>query len=692
MVEDEVQQTHEIRELATELRATGFAYSVSNNRFSKDETQPGHIGGGEGPITTITKMPFWVKCTFGAPQFSIFSIYMLISVHATLYYEKMGAKLAYLAFFTAFARSFDVLTDPLMSWWSDSTRTKWGRRRPFIAVGCFFFAFNQLMLLSPGVIAPSLKGTNGVSYWYGAFFVLFYLSDTLCNVPYNAFGPELTEDTAERSNMYFVQNIFGMVGTLMGAACPPGIEASGISMEWSFTIVGLIFGGWFIVTQLWLVHSLRERAESQKQAPVPLVTSMNRALRNDPFSRILLASFLDSVGWFALAATMPFYLQYVVRPGAYSDTSDEVWLAIGLVMFFISAIIATPFWLWCCKRFGKFRTWLAFNAMNGLTNSFFLFIPEGGIIASMIVTCLNGAPLGARFLNDSTLADTIDYDEFMSGERREAQFTMFISFVPKVVSIPTQALPIALIAAAGFIKSVDEDGDGKVEPQDQPDAVKAVIKWIYIGLPVCMNIFSFYVKWHYPITSEEMNRKISEGITLHAAGLPAQDPITGKMIPCKGNLTEKEIDDGNLLDHFALNDLKKLCKSADTSFLLQALYMRRAIGGFLLVGCLGGVYASFGWLEDPTLSFIPSMFQIGIGLAMMYLVIVTFRVQAAYELNKQGIDVEFVRKWRAHIGDTPKKSSAPLPLKLGIILKRLRERMAKVAPALARKSGGERGL
>lgn len=94
----------------------------------------------------------------------------------------------------------------------------------------------------------------------------------------------------------------------------------------------------------------RRRAESQKQAPVPLVTSMNRALRNDPFSRILLASFLDSVGWFALAATMPFYLQYVVRPGAYSDTSDEVWLAIGLVMFFISAIIATPFWLWCCKR------------------------------------------------------------------------------------------------------------------------------------------------------------------------------------------------------------------------------------------------------------------------------------------------------------------------------------------------------
>ena len=222
--------------------------------------------------------------------------------------------------------------------------------------------------------------------------------------------------------MYFVQNMFGMVGTLMGAAAPPGFQvAFDFTMEWSFTIVGMVFGAWFIVTQLNLVFKLREREASQKQAPVPLVTSMNRALRNVPFAKILLASFLDSVGWFALAATMPFYLQYVVRPGAHSETSDEMWLAIGLVMFFCSAIVATPFWLWCCKRFGKFRTWLAFNAMNGFTNSLFIFVGEGDIAAAMIVTCLNGAPLGARFLNDSTLADTIDYDEFMSGERREVR-------------------------------------------------------------------------------------------------------------------------------------------------------------------------------------------------------------------------------------------------------------------------------
>lgn len=113
-------------------------------------------------LEPISRMPMKVKLTFGAPQFSIFSIYMLISVHATLFYEYLGAQLSYLAFFTAFARSFDVLTDPLMSWWSDSTRTQYGRRRPFIFVGCLCFAFSAFLLMSPGVIAPGLKNTNGV--------------------------------------------------------------------------------------------------------------------------------------------------------------------------------------------------------------------------------------------------------------------------------------------------------------------------------------------------------------------------------------------------------------------------------------------------------------------------------------------------------------------------------------------------
>ena len=134
--------------------------------------------------------------------------------------------------------------------------------------------------------------------------------------------------------------------------------------------------------------------------------------------------------------------------------------------------------------------------------------------------------------------------------------------------------------------------------------------------------------------------------------------------------------------------MKRLCKEADTSSLHISLQHRRQLGAVLLVCCLGGVYGTFSLLEDVTLNFIPSMFQIGIGLSMMYLVIITLRVQAADELNKKGVDVEFVRRWRQQIGDSSKKISAVKMPGPGAIVARLRERVAKIAPSLRRKGPG----
>lgn len=248
------------------------------------------------------------------------------------------------------------------------------------------------------------------------------------------------------------------------------------------------------------------------------------------------------------------------------------------------------------------------------------------------------------------------------GESSEPHFShppFFHSFVPKIVSIPTQALPIAMISAAGFVRSVDGVS------QDQPNSVKLVISGIYIAFPVIMNMFSFWVKLKYPIKSGKTNRLISEGIALHAAGLDAIDPITGEVVPPKDpNLTDEERHLGNILDHFAIYDLRKLCVEANTTFLLRSLEKRRYVAVLLLIGCITGVWNTFFLLEDDVLNFVPSLFQIGIGLSMMYLVIISFRVRAAWNLNELGVDVEFVRNWRATIGDVDKESKPKILQKI----------------------------
>ena len=119
----------------------------------------------------------------------VLSLYMLMSVHITPYYETIGASLSYLAFFTAFARSWDCLTDPFMGYITDSTKSRYGRRKPYIFIGAPLFAIFSIFLLSPGFIAPSLKSSStAAAWWFGIFNLCFYLSDSLTHIPYNALG------------------------------------------------------------------------------------------------------------------------------------------------------------------------------------------------------------------------------------------------------------------------------------------------------------------------------------------------------------------------------------------------------------------------------------------------------------------------------------------------------------------------
>merc|ERR1719236_116131 len=90
---------------------------------------------------------------------------------------------------------------------------------------------------------------------------------------------------------------------------------------------------------------------------------------------------------------------------------------------------------------------------------------KGGVEYFLFASAMNGAPLGAKFLADAVLADIIDYDEFLTGSRREATYTMFKSFLPKIMAIPSMAIPISLMNAIGHVPPKN----GMI--QEQPDSV-----------------------------------------------------------------------------------------------------------------------------------------------------------------------------------------------------------------------------
>lgn len=166
-------------------------------------------------------VPLVDKLTYGAPQLVTMAATFLLNVYGNRFYSLLGAPLSALAFYTALARSLDCLTDPVMGWWSDSTRSPHGRRRPYIMIGCGLYALCFTALLSPPDFGDQDSGGSSTAAWFGCFYILFYLCDTLSNIPYFAWGPELTPNYTERNTVFFVAKIFYFFGMLMSAMAPP---------------------------------------------------------------------------------------------------------------------------------------------------------------------------------------------------------------------------------------------------------------------------------------------------------------------------------------------------------------------------------------------------------------------------------------------------------------------------------------
>merc|ERR1719353_1489766 len=90
-----------------------------------------------------------------------------------------------------------------------------GRRKPFMFFGCFIYSAFLFMLLN-----PPYAGTTQLSLWFGTCYTLYFLSNTFTTIPYDALAPELSEDSSERTGLFFIANLFDGVGTLVALGLP----------------------------------------------------------------------------------------------------------------------------------------------------------------------------------------------------------------------------------------------------------------------------------------------------------------------------------------------------------------------------------------------------------------------------------------------------------------------------------------
>jgi GPH family glycoside/pentoside/hexuronide:cation symporter len=305
------------------------------------------------------------------------------------------------------------------------------------------------------------------------------------------------------------------------------------------------------------------------------------------------------------------------------------WIGAFLVLYLGSGMFFVPVWMTVAKRIGKLKTFI-FVSVIGITGSVFYFFAGAGdlLFAGCFYLMTGIVSQAGGFIIPAMGADVIDYDELRTGKRREAQYASFGGLIPKFVSIPGSAIPLAVLAVVGYVPNVP-----------QSDNVLFWIRFMYSLFPATFYVVGLAIISRYPL-SEAIHVKIREGVAALARGESTTDPLTGNNIAPHGRDRVSE-DEGWFLDHFSPGELRRAIAGGASRVMTSVV----VAAGISLMICLGlGLVALAGVSNPDARPPLTTVFAIvAAGLAFTAFIFHCLRLRPARKMAANPIADEVIQ-------------------------------------------------
>ncbi len=443
-------------------------------------------------------VPVREKLAYGLGDFAINIAYTTLGFYIVFFLVNVAgipAKLAGVIFLVA--RAWDAITDFFMGVLSDRTRSRFGRRRPYILFGAVPLGITFILLW----VFPTTDITHLFLY-YLAVTMLFNTAFTVVAIPYNSLLPELSQDYDERTSISGYRMALTFVGNLVAAAgvavIVDVIYPGRASYRESYPVMGIIFAAIMVVSLVITFVGTKERVSEGKTYPGGIFETLRSILRLKEF-RIILGMFLfNMIAFDLIQAIFIFFLKDVIR---LPEGMTFVLMAIPLVI----AVVSAPLWIMLGEKLEKRRAYIA--AALYFTASMFLclFAPAGSLVFVILIAVLAGVGISAsQIIPFSIIPDVIEIDEYQNGVRREGAFYGIIMFLYKVASAVAVGLATAMLGFFGYVEN-------STAPQPE-SAVTAVRILIAVGPGIFFIISAFFV-YHLPITRsrfKEIQKALAE--------------------------------------------------------------------------------------------------------------------------------------------------------------------------------------
>lgn len=409
------------------------------------------------PTRPEDRVPLKAKLAYGAAGVvDLWATKLPPQLVTPIFVSGMGLSPAVVSAALVIFRLYDAMIDPVMGWISDNTRTRWGRRKPYILIGAIL----------TGLWFPVMwhMGTGWDEWMLAAWLIgsglVFFTFFTLWAMPYHSMLLEMTPDYHERTSVSSWRSMFGHAATMMigwawyltqlpffnetaeGKADPVS-GAQTLSLMAGLLVLSVGALPVFFVTERYY-----KQASGQKY--VRLRDNFRWTFENRPF--VLTASFTL---FFACACSLTggfgFYLRLYYVVGGDQLLAAKL-QGIESTLFSVLGFASVPFFHWLSRRIGK--TWTLMSSMGlmflGTVSRWWTYTPENPWLSVVNGVLLAPAFTGIWQIIPSINGDIVDHDELRTGERREGAFASIYSWIVKASFSLGTGLAGPLVVWCGF--------------------------------------------------------------------------------------------------------------------------------------------------------------------------------------------------------------------------------------------------
>lgn len=414
---------------------------------------------------------------YGMGDFACNLIWQVISLYLLYFYtDVMGLAPAAIAAMFIVCRIIDAITDVLVGFAIDKTRSRWGKSRPWFLFGAIPFAVSAFLAFSVPDITPNGK----LVYAYATYIFLSFMY-TVVNIPLASILPAMTDDENERTVLATWRKFFAFLGsTIVSATALTMVQLVGNGDEaLGFRIVMGIFGVVGCLCFFLTFALVRENNLQEMERQATLKETLHSLANNTPWKLFALNILFMWTGYFIQSSALIYYYKYYIGSTALSSL-----VATIMTMVPMAANLTVPF---LAKRCGKRNLYSAAAAVQ-LAGLLVIMLGDLNtqviLVGAVISACGYGIKESIYF---SMQADPVDYGEWKTGIQAAGMLSSINGFLGKVAQAAAGGISGLLLAWGAY------DETAAVQTADALFAIKAMYLYLPMILLVCSIVtMSFY--------------------------------------------------------------------------------------------------------------------------------------------------------------------------------------------------------